>query len=146
MIAIRSITVRKALHAGVSLASLATFVACVVLAGPASGTDLAGERLAAAADGTLHLRLEAAPPKGREIFRVNCSPCHGPEAKGAIGPDLTDATWIHGGRHEDLLRTIRGGVDGTPMPSWSDILRPGDLHAVAAYIASLGPPAPRRED
>ena len=39
---------------------------------------------------------------GEKIFTSNCVVCHGPDLKGKIGPNLTDSTWIHGGKPTDL--------------------------------------------
>jgi mono/diheme cytochrome c family protein len=38
----------------------------------------------------------AAIREGSSLFRTNCAPCHGLDAKGGgRGPDLTSGRWVH---------------------------------------------------
>ena len=76
--------------------------------------------------------------KGKEVYTSTCVACHGPELKGGIGPDLTDATWIHGGKPEEIAKTITEGVLDKGMPTWGPVLGPEKVAAVAAYIHSAG--------
>lgn len=75
--------------------------------------------------------------KGKEIFGQNCASCHGPEAKGLVGPNLTDNTWIHGGKPEDIQNTITKGVAAKGMPTWGPILGNEKVANVATFIYSL---------
>src|SRR6202162_2088596 len=60
----------------------------------------------------------AAIKEGAAVFRADCSPCHGLNARGGgRGPDLTSGRWIHGSSDEDIFRTITEGVPGTEMPA-----------------------------
>jgi len=72
---------------------------------------------------------------GRVVFRIYCAPCHGIQAKGGRGPDLTRGTYAAGDRDEDLYQTIRRGVPGTEMPDFSEINEEVTWHLVA-YIRS----------
>lgn len=88
---------------------------------------------------------------GRQVFLGKsggaiCATCHGQNAKGlpGLGPDLTDATWLHGdGSIAFLKAIIRTGVakpkqSPTVMPPYGGTpLKPEQLDAVAAYIHSL---------
>ena len=77
-----------------------------------------------------------------------CFTCHGPNGKGipGLGPDLTDAKWLHGdGGHDFIQRIVKSGV---PKPKQSAISMPpmggGTLSdaqtaALAAYLRSLRP-------
>lgn len=76
---------------------------------------------------------------GSKIFADTCVACHGKELKGGIGPDLTDATWIHGGSLEDIMNTITTGVPGKTMPTWGPLLGPEKIRNVAAFVYSKGP-------
>lgn len=76
--------------------------------------------------------------RGKDIFASNCVGCHGPELKGGIGPDLTDATWIHGGTLKDIANTITVGVPEKGMVTWGPILGPQKIADVAAFIHSSG--------
>lgn len=75
---------------------------------------------------------------GRKIFTEFCKACHGDLGEGnAVGPNLTDAYWIHGGSINDIFRTIKYGVPAKGMQSWKSELRPQEIQAVASYIMSL---------
>jgi cytochrome c oxidase cbb3-type subunit 3 len=74
---------------------------------------------------------------GKTTFMSNCMPCHGPEAGGVIGPNLTDDYWLHGARPGDVYRTVTGGVLPKGMPAWGAVLKPEQQKAVVAYVLSL---------
>ncbi|HEY3215968.1 MAG TPA: cbb3-type cytochrome c oxidase N-terminal domain-containing protein [Candidatus Eisenbacteria bacterium] len=83
---------------------------------------------------------------GREIFVGKCAPCHREDGGGLIGPNLTDDTWIHGGRPLEMLKTVNDGVPAKGMPTWSQVLKPNEVAAVVAYGYSLRgthPPNPK---
>ncbi len=76
--------------------------------------------------------------EGSSLFRANCSPCHGLNAKGGgRGPDLTSGRWTHGSSDADIFRTITQGVPGTQMPAngFDDL----ETWAIIAYLRSLAP-------
>lgn len=80
---------------------------------------------------------EAVINEGAQIFTKNCAVCHGPEAGGNVGPNLTDAYWLHGGDIKDVFTTIKYGVPAKGMISWKDQLNPAEIQKVASYILSL---------
>jgi len=71
---------------------------------------------------------------GTEIFRSRCAECHGLDAKGVRGPDLTQLR-AAGISDERLVQTIRHGVPGTEMPAFFG--PEGELTAIIAYGQSL---------
>lgn len=76
--------------------------------------------------------------KGKAIFMQNCTPCHGPQAGGGIGPNLTDHYWILGGGIKNVFHTItEGGRDGKGMVSWKSTFKPAEIQQVASYVLSL---------
>lgn len=75
--------------------------------------------------------------KGKTIFASNCIACHGKEAQGIVGPNLTDDYWIHGGKINDLFKTIKYGYPEKSMQSWKDLLTPVQIAQVSSYIKSL---------
>jgi len=93
--------------------------------------------------------------EGKRIFEGKtggalCFTCHGPAAKGVpgVGPDLTDARWLHGDGSLAFLETlIKAGVpkpkqSAAPMlPMGGAALKADQLKAVAAYVWSLSHPA-----
>lgn len=104
--------------------------------------------------------------EGRDFYeRIECWKCHGQAGRGD-GPsaptlqddwddpiraaDLTE-NWNFngGGRVEDIYRRLRTGMDGTPMPSFSDLIDAGfmtdeQLWHLAQYVRSLSPERPPR--
>ena len=87
------------------------------------------------------LRTTARDPtviaRGQALFRQNCTLCHGTAGQGAAGPNLRDDFWLHG---SDLTRIVESIANGNPargMAPWQRAFPPGDLHALAAFIASL---------
>lgn len=79
----------------------------------------------------------AAMAEGKEIYTANCMVCHGANGEGLVGPNFTDKYWIHGGRINDLFKTIKYGVPEKGMISWQSQLRPAAMQKVASYILSM---------
>src|SRR5262245_47798386 len=44
---------------------------------------------------------------GKKAFSTSCVVCHGMNAEGNIGPNLTDGYWLHGGSASQVFATIR---------------------------------------
>ncbi len=74
---------------------------------------------------------------GQALFAKNCVACHGAEAGGGTGPNLTDNYWKHGGNIKNIFKTIRYGVPDMGMIAWGDILTPSEMAALATYIKSI---------
>lgn len=88
----------------------------------------------------------AALERGKATFALNCAACHRADGGGLIGPNLTDAAWIHGHEPLAIYRTIDEGVLAKGMPAWGKVLRPEQVLAVTAYVISLqgtNPPNPK---
>jgi mono/diheme cytochrome c family protein len=92
---------------------------------------------------------EAMVQEGKQIYSGVgiCAACHGPEATGLIGPDLTDAEWIIGdGEYEQLVEQILIGVPAEEVtnplgaimpPKGGGPITEAQVKAVAAYIWTL---------
>lgn len=111
--------------------------------GPAAAVptgDLAGAavaRLPANLDNPLGNNAGAVQA-GRDLYvRLNCADCHGFEAKGAMGPDLTDPYWRYGGTPVQIYKSI---YEGRPqgMPAWGHALPATSIWQLTAYVESLG--------
>jgi mono/diheme cytochrome c family protein len=98
---------------------------------------------------------------GQEVYQtVECWRCHGQEGRGdgvsaptlnddtgfpIVAADLTENwTFNGGGTVEEIYRVLRTGLDGTPMPTFSDIVDAGvitddQLWGLAHYVRSLSP-------
>ena len=71
------------------------------------------------------------------LFGARCSPCHGAQAQGVIGPNLTDNAWIHGeGKLTDIYAVIDAGVLAKGMPAWGRQLAPIEVRKLAAFVGT----------
>jgi cytochrome c oxidase cbb3-type subunit 3 len=76
--------------------------------------------------------------KGAPIFKEKCASCHGQNGEGLIGPNLTDAYWIHGkGTVQDIYKVVTKGVPEKGMIAWETQLKPEEMAAVSNYVHSL---------
>lgn len=89
---------------------------------------------------------------GAATYAANCAACHLPSLRGkgenpaAIGPDLTDTAWIHGGNPTQVHDLITKGVLTKGMPAWGPVLGAKKITEVTAFIMSRHKPgeaAPR---
>lgn len=83
---------------------------------------------------------------GKMVFVQNCVACHGDHAQGVVGPNLTDDYWLHGGKINDLFKTVKYGVLTKGMPTWEKVLSPKQISDVVNYVKSLhgtNPPNPK---
>ena len=74
---------------------------------------------------------------GETFFLKTCASCHGDQAQGLIGPNLTDDHWLHGGKVTEVFQAIVKGVPAKGMPPWGRAFAPEELTALAAYVRSL---------
>jgi mono/diheme cytochrome c family protein len=123
----------------------------LVTAGAASASAQQTEQTPAPAQASDTAPTSAVSPEliaqGDKIFHGvgNCYACHGGNAEGLVGPNLTDAEWIHSkGTLDDITAQVIHGV--TKEESKSGIVMPprgggtlsdDDVKAVAAYVYSL---------
>ncbi|GEO12171.1 cbb3-type cytochrome c oxidase N-terminal domain-containing protein [Segetibacter aerophilus] len=75
--------------------------------------------------------------EGKKLFGASCSPCHGAEGQGVVGPNLTDDYWLHKGGIKDVFKTIKYGVQEKGMKAWKNDFSPIQLAQIASYIKSL---------
>jgi mono/diheme cytochrome c family protein len=94
---------------------------------------------------------------GAELFqKMECWKCHGQQGRGD-GPSAStltdskdqpirpynfadadnDARFKCGQANEDLYRIFITGVDGTPMPSFADVIQPNDAWDLVHYLRTL---------
>lgn len=101
------------------------------------------QRLAARASGVLDddalwamARDAKVVAAGKATFEATCASCHLATLTGAIGPNLIDQSWVHGGKPLEVVKVITEGVLAKGMPSWAPILGQQKITEVAAYIMS----------
>lgn len=74
---------------------------------------------------------------GKAIYLQNCLACHGAEGQGGVGPNLTDAYWLHGGSVKEIFHTITEGVPEKGMISWKKSLNPIQIQHVVSFMETL---------
>ncbi len=77
---------------------------------------------------------------GMGLFRGRCADCHGIDARGVRGPDITQI-WASGRTDDGLFKTIKGGVPGTEMPAQPRLFD-HETWQILAYLRTLAAPAP----
>jgi putative heme-binding domain-containing protein len=84
---------------------------------------------------------QAAILAGMSQYRARCADCHGIDARGARGPDITEV-WASGRTDNGLFRTIRLGVPNTEMPPIrGDRPTDDDIWRILAYLRTLAAPS-----
>lgn len=73
--------------------------------------------------------------KGATLYAKNCTPCHGVDAGGSIGPNLTDKYWLYGGSINNVFKTIKYGANNG-MKAWEEF-SPIEMQQVSSYVLSL---------
>lgn len=74
---------------------------------------------------------------GKSVYAGKCVSCHGVDASGVVGPNLTDDHWKNVRQLTDIPRVIANGAGNGAMPGWKNQLHPNEIVLTAAYIASL---------
>lgn len=74
---------------------------------------------------------------GQGIFQTNCVACHGRNAEGLVGPNLTDDDYWNITKIEDFIDVIKNGRKNGAMPAWGNRLQPNEIVVVASYVSSL---------
>jgi cytochrome c oxidase cbb3-type subunit III len=85
---------------------------------------------------------EASLAAGKAIYlspQNLCTTCHGANAQGLVGPDLTNNLWKHGCDLEAIMISIKTGFPAQGMPAYGSGARLTDeqLHQLASYVISL---------
>ncbi len=81
-------------------------------------------------------QLPGDPQAGEQLFAQHCAHCHGADARGQIGPDLTRKEFKYGKSAEELTESIAEGRPGG-MPAFDSQLSKSQTADLAAYILSL---------
>ena len=127
------------------------FMGYYLLSGWSSEKEFAEkQRLAAAKSAAFELKEKSAPGKtagpkgdpaaylaaGKLIFSQRCVACHGANAKGGIGPDLTGSVFKFGKSGAAILESVANGRPGG-MPGFGKELGHEQLEGVVTYLLSL---------
>ena len=74
---------------------------------------------------------------GAAVFRGNCVSCHGPDAKGNVGPNLRDEHYKNLTSITEIHSVIAEGAAAGAMPAWGKRMHPNEVVLLSAYIATL---------
>ena len=83
---------------------------------------------------------------GAQIYQRYCRSCHGINATGGSGsdisppaPDLTDNEWKHGSTDGEIFSVIKNGVPPElSMEPWGDRIKDTDIWNVVNYLRIAG--------
>lgn len=117
-------------------------------------TDKAGDVLKIPAETPITIQSIA---HGADLFqKLECWKCHGQQGRGD-GPSAStltdskdnpirpynfsagtdDSRFKCGSQNEDIYKIFMTGVDGTPMPSFNDVIQPNDAWDLVHYLRTL---------
>jgi mono/diheme cytochrome c family protein len=86
--------------------------------------------------------VEGDPNHGAIVFDKNCAVCHGANGEGRVGATLAKF-WPSIRADLSIQRTITNGVEGSPMPAWSQAnggpLTETEINDVTAFVMTLKP-------
>jgi mono/diheme cytochrome c family protein len=71
-------------------------------------------------------------PDGKAVFNMNCAGCHGADARGLIGPDITHAS----------VEDITTAIESVPIMIAMKVLGARDISATADYLVEIREPDP----
>jgi mono/diheme cytochrome c family protein len=119
------------------------------------------------------IKIPAEPPvtiesiaHGKLLFtKLECWKCHGPHGEGD-GPSAStltdsqdnpirpynfslgkaDSRFKCGSTNEDIYKIFMTGVDGTPMPSFADVIQPNDAWDLVHFLRTLQVNRPSKEN
>lgn len=81
----------------------------------------------------------ASADEGEDLFKKNCSMCHGADGKGFAvmkTPDMTDPKWQENHTDEHISEFVRAGK--APMPAFpADKISDEELKAIIGHIRTL---------
>lgn len=75
--------------------------------------------------------------EGKSLYVQSCVACHAADGGGGIGPNLTDAYWIHGGSMNNIYKTIKTGYPEKGMQSWESMYSPVQMKNLSSFVKTL---------
>ncbi len=94
------------------------------------------------------LALRGDDTRGLNLYLKNCQGCHGMSGRGGIAPEIGNPVFQTAASDDLILRTIRFGRVGTPMPAFQRaegaVFSDQDLADILAYLRSLREPTGQR--
>lgn len=78
-----------------------------------------------------------ARPDAKALFAGKCAMCHGADARGGFGPNLTAAKYEYGKTREAIAMSIGQGRGNGKMPAFEGQLKREEIYALADYLLAL---------
>jgi cytochrome c oxidase cbb3-type subunit 3 len=75
---------------------------------------------------------------GKQMFGKLCASCHGEEAKGSVGPDLTKPKYKYGDKYADISKSITEGRPGG-MPAFGSQIDHEQTEGLVQFLISIKP-------
>lgn len=77
---------------------------------------------------------QAAVKLGEPLYKQNCAACHGANARGAEGPNLTRSTLVlHDEKGHDIAEVVKNGRPQAGMPAFPT-LKQDEIYDIAEYL------------
>ena len=73
---------------------------------------------------------------GKSLYAANCAGCHGSDATGGFGTDLTAADYQYGKSADEIRQSITDGR-GDSMPSFAGQLSAAEIDLLINYLQQL---------
>ena len=73
----------------------------------------------------------------QSLFKNTCAACHREDGGGAVGPNLTDDFWLHGGALKDVFKSVKYGWKDKGMPEWQHNMSAAQIAGITSYVKSL---------
>lgn len=74
--------------------------------------------------------------RGKQIYAASCAACHGENAKGSVGPDLTASHYKYGKSRAEIAQSITEGRPGG-MPEFKSQFTHEQIESLTEYLLSL---------
>lgn len=81
-------------------------------------------------------KVEAYVAAGKKLYASLCVGCHGENAKGGVGSDLTLSKYKYGKSRLDITKSISEGRPGG-MPAFSSQAKPEDVESLVEFVLTL---------
>jgi cbb3-type cytochrome c oxidase subunit III len=107
------------------------------------------------APGAASQTAQSGESRGKALYETHCVECHGASGDGNSSPaglltprprDFTSGKYkirtTETGSiptDDDLIRSVREGLNGSAMPGWRGLLSDGDIREVVDYVKTLSP-------
>jgi cytochrome c oxidase cbb3-type subunit 3 len=81
-------------------------------------------------------KMEGYIAAGKQQYAKLCAACHGENAKGTVGPDLTASKYKYGKSRQEIAKSISEGRPGG-MPAFSSQIDHEQTEALVEFLLSL---------